>query len=42
VRARLLQPDGSYERVLPVADEEMFDSQMAFESLSLQMNGNAV
>lgn len=39
VRARLLQSDGSYERVLPVADEEMFDSQMAFESLSLRMNG---
>jgi len=39
VRARLLQPDGSYERVQPAADEEMFDSQMAFESLSLRMNG---
>ncbi len=38
IRARLLQPDGSYERVGPVADREMFDSQMAFESLSLRMN----
>jgi polyphosphate kinase len=37
-RARLLRPDGSYERVRAVADEEMFDSQMAFESLSLRMN----
>jgi polyphosphate kinase len=38
IRARLLQPDGSYQRVGPVADREMFDSQMAFESLSLRMN----
>jgi polyphosphate kinase len=38
VRARLLRPDGSYERVSPAAGEEMFDSQMALESLSLQMN----
>lgn len=35
VRARLLQPDGSHERVSPGADEP-FDSQMYFEDL--QMN----
>jgi len=38
VRARLLRPDGSYERASPVAGEEIFDSQMAFETLSLKMN----
>ena len=37
VRARLLQPDGSYERVSPKADQESFDSQTYFEGL--HMNG---
>jgi polyphosphate kinase len=31
VNARELQPDGSYHRVHPAADEEPFDSQMFFE-----------
>lgn len=37
VGARLLQADGSYERVRPGVDEEPFDSQMYFEGL--HMNG---
>lgn len=36
VHARLLQPDGSHERVQAVDGEELFDSQMHFEGL--QMN----
>jgi polyphosphate kinase len=36
VRARLLQPDGSHERVRAVDGEELFDSQVYFEGL--QMN----
>ena len=31
LNARELQPDGSYHRVHPDADEEPFDSQMYFE-----------
>ena len=31
LNARELQPDGSYHRVHPAADEEPFDSQMFFE-----------
>jgi polyphosphate kinase len=37
VRARLLQPDGSYERVRPGVDEEPFDSQMYFEGLHMNV-----
>jgi len=37
-RARLLQPDGSYERVRPVADEERFDSQTHFEGLQTNVD----
>jgi polyphosphate kinase len=33
VKARLLQPDGSHERVRAVASEERFDSQIYFEGL---------
>jgi polyphosphate kinase len=35
VNARLLQPEGCYERIPVVADEERFDSQMYFEGASL-------
>jgi polyphosphate kinase len=36
VKARLLQPDGTYTRAEAGADEERFDSQMYFEgSISL-------
>jgi polyphosphate kinase len=34
VNARVLQPNGTYERVLVTADEERFDSQMYFEGAS--------
>jgi polyphosphate kinase len=34
VNARLLQPNGTYERVPVTADEERFDSQMYFEGAS--------
>ena len=37
VSARLLQPDGSYERVKAGADEEPFDSQMYFEGLHMNV-----
>ena len=37
VRARLLQPDGSYERVRPGADQESFDSQTYFEGLHMNV-----
>ena len=37
VRARLLQPDGSYERVKAGADEEPCDSQMYFEGLHMNV-----
>jgi polyphosphate kinase len=33
VKARVLQPDGFYERVRAAAGEERFDSQMYFEDL---------
>ncbi|MDX6501252.1 MAG: polyphosphate kinase [Blastocatellia bacterium] len=35
VNARVLQPEGYYERVPVTADEERFDSQMYFEGASL-------
>ena len=34
VNARVLQPNGTYERVAVTADEERFDSQMHFEGAS--------
>jgi polyphosphate kinase len=37
VRARVLLPDGSYERVRPGVDEEPFDSQMYFEGLQVNV-----
>jgi polyphosphate kinase len=37
IRARVLQRDGSYERVRPGVDEEPFDSQMYFEGLQMDV-----
>jgi polyphosphate kinase len=37
VNVRMLRPDGSYERVRPVINEEPFDSQMHFEGFDIRI-----